>query len=445
MKPDRLLAATALKEDQIRRLFPSYRDFVDDALFHPQWGYYGAGRVRFGEGGHYDTYPLALSPLFGRMLAQYAYRFWRREGAPASFEICELGAGNGQLCVDVLLWVIEQSRHEQRWRQFRQALRYRIIERSAALISRQKQHLGTLAARVVWRRANLAESPPRTPLGPCGVVIANEVLDCLAHHKIIPEKDGRPSVAFVIPRFGGRAVPREALGNLLGAYRRTPTLTFQEVSLPLQRTRKLQLFLNRYYPEFFVPGNSLPPYYACPQIEPLVRNVARLYRTTETLWIDYGETRRFHLTASEDRRVFAGPPRSGATIYEAPGHHDITFMVDFSVVTGAAEQVGLAVLFYGPQAELTRRSGVRLDRQAVDLIVRHRALGWLLAMTGVGPERAWRQGGFTWSTDTDAHDHVPLRQYVKQSIAEFLARRRSPFKLLITRSDGAARQRARTA
>ena len=45
---------------RIARLFPSFRDFVDDALFHPAWGYYSTGKVRFGEGGHYDTFPLAL-------------------------------------------------------------------------------------------------------------------------------------------------------------------------------------------------------------------------------------------------------------------------------------------------------------------------------------------------------------------------------------------------
>ena len=48
----------------------SYSEFVDLALFDPTWGYYSTGGVRFGEGGHYDTYPLALSPLFGRMVAR---------------------------------------------------------------------------------------------------------------------------------------------------------------------------------------------------------------------------------------------------------------------------------------------------------------------------------------------------------------------------------------
>ena len=74
--------ATHGEVDAIVRLFPSYRDFVDAALFAPGYGYYSSGTVRFGGGGHYDTYPLALSPLFGRMLAEYAYRRWRTEKRP---------------------------------------------------------------------------------------------------------------------------------------------------------------------------------------------------------------------------------------------------------------------------------------------------------------------------------------------------------------------------
>src|SRR5262250_926651 len=110
-RPARKAARVAATTPSNRaRGLPSFCDFVDDALFHPRWGYYGAGGVRFGTGGHYDTYPLALSPLFGQMVAHYAFRAWKRGGSPAAFELCELGAGNGQLCLDTLLWIHERAR-----------------------------------------------------------------------------------------------------------------------------------------------------------------------------------------------------------------------------------------------------------------------------------------------------------------------------------------------
>ena len=88
----------------------SFQEFIEDALFHPAWGYYSRGNVRFGLGGDYDTYPLALSPFFGQMLAAQAHRVWRHAGAPTRFEICEIGAGNGQLALDVLVAVATRSR-----------------------------------------------------------------------------------------------------------------------------------------------------------------------------------------------------------------------------------------------------------------------------------------------------------------------------------------------
>src|SRR5262250_3339658 len=107
--------AATTPSNRARRLL-SFCDFVDDALFHPRWGYYATGSVRFGTGGHYDTYPLALSPLFGRMVAEYAFSAWRGRAAGQRFEICELGAGNGQLCLDALLWVHERTRHDRTWK-----------------------------------------------------------------------------------------------------------------------------------------------------------------------------------------------------------------------------------------------------------------------------------------------------------------------------------------
>jgi SAM-dependent MidA family methyltransferase len=431
-------AITGAEAARIARRFPSYRDFVDDALFHPTWGYYSTGHVRFGEGGHFDTFPIALAPLFGQMLSAYAFRRWRALGEPAAFEICELGAGNGQLCLDVLVAANERAvRRGDAWLRFAEALRYRIIERSPALIARQRQQLGPLAVRVTWTRADLTQRAARgAPFATYGLVFANEVLDCLAHHKVVPNANGQPGVIFVVPQLRGRAISHAELAAVLSDERRRRHVTYEEVIVPVERVPGLRPFLRRHYPEFFAPG-KFAPYFACPAIEPLMRNTARLYRTADALWIDYGHLRAFHLTTPERQRVFAGPPRSGATIYRDPGHDDITFMVDFSVVGTAAEQAGLAVEFYGGQGELARRSGVRLDARARELMVRYRTLGWMLAVMGVGPERAWQHTGLTWNKAAGRGGRV--RDDVRRGIEQFLGRRRTAFKLMILRRAAAAR------
>ena len=411
----------------------SFSDFVDDALFHPQWGYYATGGVRFGTGGHYDTYPLALSPLFGHMIAQYAFRLWRRVGTPERFEICELGAGNGQLCLDVLLWAQERGRHGDEWKAFATALTYRIVERSPALVARQRQQLGPLASTVRWSRADVARAVPRgVPFAAYGLIVANEVLDCLPHHKIVARPAGSPAVAFVRAELHGRGLDRAQLAATMSSPLRRRAVRFREVLQPLHRLPQLAAFARRHYRELFERRSERQWVLACPGLESMFRHAGRLYDHCEALWIDYGEARTSARGAAALRRVFAGPPRSGSSVYDAPGRDDITFMIDFSVARQAARAAGWSVVFYGPQAELARRARVRLDRDALDLIVRHRALNWLLALAGVGPERGWQRHGVTWSRAA-APGHVSVRRYVERSLREFRAEHGTAFKLLITR------------
>lgn len=440
-----------LVPQRIAELFPSFREFVDDALFHPAWGYYSTGQVRFGEGGHYDTFPLALSPIFGRMLAAYAFRFWRRAGQPKRFELCELGAGNGQLCLDTMLAIRNPQHFTCSWGEFGRAFRYRIVERSPALIARQRATLGPLNDAVVWTQADLARSDaPRHRFGRCGMIFANEVLDCLAHDKIVPQADNTPGVVFVIPLLddratpqvevslvrdlipGAAAVPRAGLANVMHDAQLRAHVTFREVVLPLQAVPGLIYFVWEHYPELFAARRRFRPCFASQAIPTLIRNAGRLYDRSDALWIDYGETREFHLGTPASQRIFAGPPRSGASVYRAPGFDDITFLVDFSVVEAAARQAGLRIAFFGDQGELVHRSGVSLDADAIEAIVQHRALNWILAMLGIGPERAWRHTGLTWSKNGGTA--VRIRTDAKRAVAEFVGQRKSNFKLMLLRS-----------
>ncbi len=426
------------------RALPSFRDFVDDALFHPRWGYYSTGAVRFGEGGHYDTFPTALSPLVGRMVAGAAHRLWTRVGRPRRFEVCELGAGNGQLCLDTVATIAMRAK-EPAWRAFAKAFRYRVIERSPALIARQRAKLGPLAAHVAWTRADLSRGRRRLRLGRHGFVVANEVLDCLAHHKIVAGPDGEARVVFVVATRRGRTLGRRALGRVLAAG--GDGVRYREVALPLDRVPGLRAFLAHHCPERLAARGAFPPYFACPAMPTLVRATARLYDVAEVLWIDYGAHRPFHLRAPEHRRVFAGPPRSKRTVYDAPGRDDVTFMVDFTVVERAARDAGLTVSHDGGQGALARAGGVRIGAREIDLVARTRAVGWMLDVMGLGPERAWRQGGLTWSSETARGG--ALRAGIVRDVEEFLGRRPSRFRMMALSSGptvfrGSARRGRRT-
>jgi SAM-dependent MidA family methyltransferase len=418
--------AFSATDARLARALPSFRDFVDDALFHPRWGYYSTGAVRFGDGGHYDTFPTALAPLVGRMVAGAARRLWMRVGRPRRFEVCELGAGNGRLCLDTVATVATQA-ETPGWRAFAQAFRYRVIERSPALIARQRATLGPLAARVAWTRADLSRRRRPLRLGRHGFVVANEVLDCLAHHKIVPGPDGEARVVFVVPTHRGRTLTRRRLGAVL-AHGDAAGIRYREVALPLDRVRGLRTFLARYCPERLRTRRPFPAYFACPEVPTLVRATASLYDVAEIVWIDYGAHRPFHLRAPEGRRVFAGPPRSNRSVYDAPGRDDVTFMVDFTVVARAARDAGLDVTYDGGQGALARAGGVRLGAREIELVARTRAVAWMLDVMGLGPERAWRQGGLTWSR-AGARGGA-LRAGIVRDVEEFLGRRPTRFRMM---------------
>jgi hypothetical protein len=231
---------------------------------------------------------------------------------------------------------------------------------------------------------------------------------------------------FVVPTRGGRALDRRALARTLA--RGAGGIRYREVALPLAAVPGLRAFLAHHCPERLVMPRPCPPYFACPAIPELVRAVARLYDRAETLWIDYGDLRPFHLRAPEHRRVFAGPPRSGRRVYDAPGRDDVTFMVDFSVVARAARDAGLVCTYYGGQRALAAAGGVRVGPADVDLVARTRAVGWLLDVVGVGPERAWRRGGLTWTRQGTRGG--ALAAGIARDLEEFLGRRPSRFRLM---------------
>src|SRR6476660_8736604 len=82
----------------VKDYFPSFYDYLDTVLFHPTAGYYSSGRVDFTN--HYRTFPGALAPVFGHMVAEQMFRMWdgmRKAGTlgPAEkFTIAEFGAGD---------------------------------------------------------------------------------------------------------------------------------------------------------------------------------------------------------------------------------------------------------------------------------------------------------------------------------------------------------------
>ena len=137
----------------------SFSQYMQQALYNPQLGYYMGGQIRFGQRGDFVTAPL-ISPLFGKVLALFLHNNC------SSTQILELGAGDGTLATQIL------SKLEQL-----QSLpsKYYILEVSAALQQEQQRtltkHCPHLIDKIHWLKT--------LPQSFSGTIIANEVFDAL--------------------------------------------------------------------------------------------------------------------------------------------------------------------------------------------------------------------------------------------------------------------------
>ena len=144
----------------------SFAWFMQQVLYHPEYGYYSSGRCAIGRRGDYFT-NVSVGPLFGYLLAVQFAEIWHRLGKPYNFAIVEQGAHHGDFARDVL----ESAR--KHWSDFFAALRYKIVEPFSILQGRQSQTLQAFRDKLEWYDSIDALQPFT------GVHFSNELLDAM--------------------------------------------------------------------------------------------------------------------------------------------------------------------------------------------------------------------------------------------------------------------------
>ncbi len=154
----RLIRAEIEKQGPI-----SFAQFMRNALYHPEHGYYSSGRCAIGKTGDYFT-SVSVGPLFGQLLAAQFAEIWERLGKIHNFVIVEQGAHDGQFACDVLEFL------EKHVPEFFEVLRYRIVEPFPILRDRQLRTLKSFHDKIEWHDS----------LRPfAGVYFSNELLDAM--------------------------------------------------------------------------------------------------------------------------------------------------------------------------------------------------------------------------------------------------------------------------
>jgi SAM-dependent MidA family methyltransferase len=205
----------------------SFAWFMEQALYHPQHGYYSSGRCAISRKGDYFT-NVSVGPVFGQLLAAQFAEMWDRLDRIDDFVIVEQGAHDGQFARDVLEFV------ENRAPEFWQALRYQIVEPFSALRERQSRTLQRFGEKVHWTES----------LKPfVGIHFSNELLDAMPVRLV--HGDTEKSVDFD----GGRFVfVEQPIAE--GAFDQAALTWIDDVAANLERGYVIAIDYGRWVEEF---------------------------------------------------------------------------------------------------------------------------------------------------------------------------------------------------
>jgi SAM-dependent MidA family methyltransferase len=291
--------------------FMPFSQFMEMALYQPGLGYYSAGLHKLGAEGDFVTAP-ELGTLFAACLAKQVEQVTKELG---QYDILELGAGSGQMALDLLLH-IDPERAPQR---------YLILERSADLRAVQQQKFATEAPQ--WQdRVHWLDEPPANDWQ--GVLLANEVIDALAVERF---RLGHGQIEQMGVRLANDDSPENPAFEW--AYQLAPGYLGDAVE-------QLQLDSNQPYQSEILPG--LSDWLAAISCK-LKRGIA--------LFIDYGYPRReYYLPERNDGTLMCNyRHRAHDKVFFWPGLQDITAFVDFTALAEAGEACGLELSGYTSQ------------------------------------------------------------------------------------------------
>lgn len=298
--------------------------FMELCLYAPGLGYYSAGATKFGGAGDFVTAP-ELGPLFAECVGEAV--------APVLDElkdgwILEIGGGTGAFAGDLLNHLQSLGRLPAR---------YCVLEPSAQLRHRQRQHLHAVLPKEVFARVEWLDRPFEQPWQ--GIVFANEVLDALptTRFAIAEEEVWEDHVA--IDRNDAFVVVGRPADALV-------TAAVRHIERSLEHP-----FAEDYRSEL------LPqlPYWVQAVIGPMERGAL--------LFVDYGYARGEYYQPQRSEGTLRAFRRHHVVddVLAWPGLQDITASVDFTALAEAGTGAGFDFTGYCSQASFLIGNG--LDRR----------------------------------------------------------------------------------
>ncbi len=151
----------------------SYSEYMELCLYRFCDSYY---RAQNPVGFHADFFTSPyLHPVFGSLIAVELFIMWDRLGKPDSFDIVELGAGDGTLAIDILDYVQHISND------FYDVVKYSCVEIRTSI----REHGDTHRGKIKFTDAQTVFNDPIY-----GCVLSNEFFDALPVHRVVRTEGG---------------------------------------------------------------------------------------------------------------------------------------------------------------------------------------------------------------------------------------------------------------
>jgi SAM-dependent MidA family methyltransferase len=309
--PDPLPLVTLIRNHLQRHGPVPFPWFMEQALYHPEFGYYTSSRLRIGREGDYYT-NVSVGRLYGQLLASQLIEMWKLLGGPSRFTIVEEGAEDGQLAMDILSAIAAESI------QAAESIRYLILEPLPGKQSQQRARFDpALLGKVTWA-TRLTDLDCIT-----GAFISNELVDAMPVHLVLYDENEWSELRVDLSGDNFGFVPAKIV---------TPELAEALGKLPLP---------------LFSPYRTEVNLAATRWIQTIGHKLERGF----ILIVDYGFPRNEYYKPERTEGTLScyTRHRRSSNPLERPGQIDITAHVDFTSLAEAATRASLKVAGYTDQ------------------------------------------------------------------------------------------------
>lgn len=338
----------------------TFAEYMDLVLYHSEYGYYSSGAVEIGSQGDFFT-AVSLGKDFGELLASQLFEMWQNLHCPDNFSLVEMGAGNGDLAKDIIVYL------QDNYPEFIKVINYTIIEKSPSLRKIQEQNLADFnSINFTWK--SWTDILDNQILGCC---FSNELVDAFPVHQILINNQSLQEV-FVT----------EQEGKIREIYDQISTSKLKEYFDLVQ----IDIAKQNYPPDYRTEVNLK----ALDWIDTIAKKLKQGYFMT----IDYGypATKYYHPQRSQGTLKCYYQHRHHNNPYVNLGRQDITSHVDFTALKNQGIKSGLETIGFTKQAMFLMALGIgdRLQELSSgkyniqEIFQRRDALHQLINPTGLG-------------------------------------------------------------